>query len=93
MQASARRANSYERGVLDLVEAVLLQDRVGASFPGMVVQRGRRAQHPGGCMIADPAVEAPVAVGRAPRCRWAATSTVRLSEADPTARRVRFTLV
>ncbi len=92
MQASARRANAYERGVLDLVEAVLLQDRVGESFPGMVVQRGRKAGHHGRVMIKDPAIEAPVVSAEGTALPLGRDVTVRLSEADPAERRVRFTL-
>ena len=37
MQESSQRANRYERMVLDLVEAGLLQHRVGESFAAVVV--------------------------------------------------------
>ena len=55
LQASASRAHSYERSVLDLVEAGVLRDRVGEEFDGVVVDiddegpapRGRGPPRPG----------------------------------------------
>ena len=37
MRESTRRANAYERAVLDLVEAAVLRDRVGEDFAAMLV--------------------------------------------------------
>ena len=65
MRESSRRANAYERAVLDLVEAALLRDRVGEEFAAMVVDVDDRKPERGDVVVRDPAVEAPV-VGRAP---------------------------
>jgi exoribonuclease R len=92
MRDSTRRANTYERGVLDLVEAVLLQHRVGESFGGMVVSRGRKKPHQGKVMIDDPAVEAPLESRDDRPLPLGAEVAVRLETADPSTRQVRFTL-
>ncbi|HWJ86091.1 MAG TPA: RNB domain-containing ribonuclease, partial [Cellulomonas sp.] len=86
MAGGDRRASAYERGCLDLVEAVLLRDRVGESFDGVVVDvnDGGRA---GVVQLADPVVRARVDGTELPlgqRVR------VRLTEADVARRRVRF---
>lgn len=56
MASSGRRASAYERGVLDLAEALVLRDRVGEVFTGVVTD-----VHPKNgqatVQIADPAVE------------------------------------
>jgi exoribonuclease R len=79
MQAADRRAGSLERAVVDLVEAVVLEPCVGRTYDAVVVDDGR-------VQIADPAVVAPCdgdpPVGERIR--------VRLAEADPDSRRVRF---
>jgi exoribonuclease R len=79
MHAADRRAGSLERAVVDLVEAVVLEPCVGRIYDAVVVDRGR-------VQIADPAVQAPCdgdpPVGERIR--------VRLAEADPDSRRVRF---
>lgn len=90
MQRSNRKANAYERAVLDLVEAATLQGRLGERFPGVVV--GAQAEDPrtGEAMVRDPAVaarvtaEEPLPVGQ--------DVDLVLAEADVDARRVRFTL-
>ena len=59
MAESDQRAKRFERGILDLVEALELSGRVGDSFTGVVVEvdgDGRR----GRITVADPAVEAEV---------------------------------
>lgn len=92
MRDSTRRANTYERGVLDLVESVLLQDRVGESFSGMVVSRSRKKPHEGKVLVTEPAVEAPLE-GRQDRpLPLGEEVVVRLEAADPAKRQVRFTL-
>lgn len=56
MAASGRSARAYENGVIDLTEALVLSDRVGSIFTGVVTD-----VHPktgiGTVQIADPAVE------------------------------------
>lgn len=90
MQASTRRANTYERAVLDLVEAAVLRDRVGSEFAGMVVQVNEKDPRQGEVMVTDPAVEGrlrddePLPLGTDVR--------VRLTEADVEKRTVAFAL-
>ena len=59
MEDSARRAGKYERGIVDLVEAMVLAPHIGQSFTGVLidVDPDRRA---GRLQVPDPAVEARV---------------------------------
>jgi exoribonuclease R len=91
MRESARRANTYEREVLDLVEAVVLRPRVGQSFAGMVVATSGKDPAQGEVMVADPAVEARLDSGDGSPLPLGQDVRVRLTEADPARRRVRFT--
>jgi exoribonuclease R len=84
MGRTDRVANTAERAAVDLVEAILLQDRVGEEFGAAVVDAdGERG---GTIALDDPPVRA--------RCRGPLTLgsrvRVRLVEADPVARKVRF---
>ena len=90
MRESTRRANAYERGVLDLVEAAVLRDRVGEDFAAMLVDVDDRKPTRGDVVLRDPAVEASV-VGEAP-LPLGTDVVVRLTEADPVRRRVEFAL-
>ena len=90
MQTSAQRANRYERMVLDLVEAGLLQHRVGESFAAVVVEVNPRDPTRGIVTVADPAVEAPVV--SATDIPLGTEVRVRLTTADLTQRKVEFTL-
>lgn len=68
MAETGRRANAYARGGIDLVEAVVLEARVGTSFPGVVVEGPRRRSVPpeqwrGEVVVRDPAVRAAVRPG------------------------------
>jgi exoribonuclease R len=84
MADADRRANELERACVDLIEAWLLAGREGSVYDAVVVESG--AEH-GTVVLADPAVRAPCDGGGLPlgeRLR------VRLTEADPAARRVRF---
>ncbi|MGL5810853.1 MAG: RNB domain-containing ribonuclease [Nocardioides sp.] len=89
MREGTRKANSYERAIVDLVEAGLLADRVGEIFHGVVRSVDDRDDRRGVVMIADPAVAArltsdrPLPVGE--------SLEVRLSEADLATRTVSFT--
>jgi exoribonuclease R len=83
MRRTARTANAADRAAVDLVEAVLLEHRVGEEFEAAVLDvEGRR----GTIALDDPAVRArcdgPLALGTRTR--------VRLVEADPATRKVRF---
>jgi exoribonuclease R len=59
MEDSARRASKYERGIVDLVEAMVLAPHIGQSFKGVLidVDPDRKA---GRLQLPDPAVEARV---------------------------------
>jgi len=60
MASSGRRAGSYERGVLDLVEAGLLSSRVGQLIEAVVVEVSEKDPHLGEVLVRDLGVEAPV---------------------------------
>lgn len=87
MAATTGRARSAERAAVDHLEAVLLAPLLGQGFDGVVtdVREGRAT-----VQIADPAVVAPLhGDGIEPGTRV----RVRLTEADPAGRAVRFALV
>jgi exoribonuclease R len=90
MQESGRRAHQYEAAVLDLVEAGVLQPRVGETFAGVIVDIDPKDDHKGTVTIQDPAVEARVTDG-AP-LPLGTDVTVTLSEADVASRSVAFRL-
>ena len=81
MRAADRRASALERAAVDLVEAAVLERRVGESFDAVVVDEGRVA-------LLDPAVrgrcDGDPPVGQRVR--------VRLTTADVATRTVRFTI-
>ncbi len=90
LRESAQRANRYESAVLNLVEAALLQHRVGETFPGVVVEVDHDDHSRGTVTVQDPAVEARVTgSGDLP---LGDDVTVTLSTADPATRAVGFTL-
>lgn len=88
MQRSGQKASAYERGVLDLVEAGVLHDRVGEVMDSVVVDVDERRPERGRIVVPGPAVEArvegerPLPLGQDLR--------VRLVEADVAQRRVLF---
>lgn len=82
MAAGDRRAGKVERGVVDLVEALLLQGREGETFEAVVIDEGLLA-------LRDPAVRARIDEAACPEP--GSEITVRLAHADPAARRVEFT--
>jgi exoribonuclease R len=90
MQESQQRASRYERMVLDLVEAGLLQHRVGESFDAVVVDVNEKDHTRGVVTVADPAVEAPVV--SASEVPLGVDVRVRLTTADVERRKVEFTL-
>jgi exoribonuclease R len=92
MAEADRRAKHYERQVIDLIEAVLLAPRVGEAFTGAIVEinGGHGNGHEGVVMLRDPAIEARV---KAPApLPLGQDVAVRLVEADPVRRLVRFEL-
>lgn len=90
MQDSDRRAHAYEHAVLDLVEALTLQQRVGEQFEGVVLEAEHDDERRGTVMLHDPAVEAKV--GSASPLPVGEDVRVTLVEADPATRAVRFEL-
>jgi len=81
MAAGARSAGAVERACVDLVEALVLAPHVGERFPGTIIDRHE-------VQLAEPAVRA--------RCDGDVEPgqelVVRLVEADPVRRHVRFAL-
>lgn len=59
MSQSDRRAKAYERGIVDLTEALVLSGRVGQLFTGTVVDTDPK-RNKGRFVIKEPAVEASV---------------------------------
>ncbi|WP_370248234.1 RNB domain-containing ribonuclease [Nocardioides sp.] len=91
MQESGRRAAVYERAVVDLVEAVLLADRVGEEFDGAVVAVDPERPTRGTLILRDLGVEAPLRSETA--LPLGQQVRARLTTADPATRTVRFTPV
>ncbi len=85
MAASDRRTRAVERAVVDATEAHLLRDRVGEVFEAVVVEA---EDSRGTVVLPEPAIRG--------RCAGALTAgtrvRVRLVEADPGRRSVRFEL-
>ena len=86
MAASSRRAKAWERGVVDLAEALVLRSHVGEVFDAVLTDVNPRTGL-GTFQIADPAVEARLpAEGRKP----GTTLRVRVDEVDLRDGEVRF---
>lgn len=85
MNDSDRRAKAYDRGITDLVEALVLQPMVGRCFDGVIIDHadGR----PAVVSIQNPAVEAPVT---GPGLDLGAQVRVRLESVDLVAGKVVF---
>jgi len=83
MREGDRRAAAVEHGVVDLVEAIVLSERVGERFAGTVIDE-RLVQ------LAEPAVRAPVE-GDCPEP--GVEVEVELLAADPGTRSVRFDVI
>lgn len=88
MDESGTRARKYERGIVDLMEALVLEPRIGQAFPAVVVEVGRDGSS-GTVVISEPAIEARVEG----QVELGASVTVRLIEADPERGEVKFRLV
>ena len=80
MTAGASRAGRVERGVVDLVEAAILEGREGERFDAVVIEDGV-------VQLRDPAVRGRLADGGPPPGREV---SVRLEKADPATRTVLF---
>jgi exoribonuclease R len=90
MRASGQRANQYEKAILNLVEAQVLRDSVGQSFDGVVVAVNDDDARRGDVVVQQPAIEASVIGAR--ELPLGTNVTVRLAQADPRTRTVRFEL-
>lgn len=90
LQDSARRAGSYERAVLDLIEAAVLADRVGKEFDGVVTSVRDDELTTGVVVLAEVGVEAPVTSEQP--LPLGEDITVTLATADLATRKVAFTL-
>jgi exoribonuclease R len=91
MKEGGRRAAQYESAVLNLVEAGVLQHRVGETFEGVVTDVEEKDETRGTVIVQDPAVEARVtSTGPLP---LGTDVDVRLTNADVESRTVVFELV
>lgn len=90
LQDSARRAGSYERAVLDLIEAAVLADRVGEEFAGVVTSVREDDPGRGVVLLAEVGVEAPVTSSAPLPLGEEVRAT--LASADLAARKVAFTV-
>jgi exoribonuclease R len=84
MAAADHRAHALERAGVDLAEALVLAPRVGEEVDATIVEA---EDGKGTVQLQDPAVRAPV---RGTHLPVGDVVRVRLTEADPTTRRVRF---
>ncbi|WP_426246741.1 RNB domain-containing ribonuclease [Nocardioides sp. LHG3406-4] len=90
MRESGRRANQYENAIINLAEAHVLADRVGETFPGVVIELDEKDDKRGDVTVQDPAVEAPVTSSA--RLPLGEDVQVTLAKADVRTRSVAFTL-
>ena len=90
MHAADRRSSTYEKAILDLVEAGVLAPQVGQRFDAVVVDVNLKEPTRGSATIQAPAVEAAVTGTRPLPLGEAVTLT--LTRADVATRSVAFTL-
>jgi exoribonuclease R len=90
MQASGQRANQYENAILNLVEAEVLRNAVGQTFDGVVVAVDPEDPRKGDVVVQQPAIEASVSGDH--ELPLGTNVSVRLTQADPATRTVRFEL-
>jgi exoribonuclease R len=91
MGASDRLAHTFDRAVLDLVEAGVLSTRVGETFEGVVTDVDDREPTRGIVVLRDPAVEAKVS-GPSASLLLGHQVRVTLAQADLARRTVSFHL-
>jgi exoribonuclease R len=89
MMAAERRAKSYEKAIINLLEVYLLADRVGQTFMGTVIDVDR-GKNRGTLMITEPAIEAQL---MGDRLRLGQEVLARLTSADYAAGAVVFEVV
>ncbi|WLQ43383.1 RNB domain-containing ribonuclease [Streptomyces laculatispora] len=89
MADGTRRANTVERECVDLVEAALLKDRIGAVFDAYVVDVKEQDPTTGTIHIEDPAIVGRIEGGAA-KLPLGERLRVRLTQADPGSAKVLF---
>ncbi|MEV0782544.1 RNB domain-containing ribonuclease [Streptomyces sp. NPDC050423] len=89
MADGTRRANTVERECVDLVEAALLKDRIGAVFDAYVVDVKEQEPTTGTIHIDDPAIVGRIEGGTT-RLPLGERLRVRLTQADPGSAKVLF---
>ena len=89
MQSSNRKASAYERGIVNMVETLMLSPHVGQEFTGTVVEVDETGEK-GRFIIRNPAVEASIKGTDLPLGQ---EIRVRLVEADTANAQSRFELV
>ena len=90
LAGSSRRANQYERAVVDLVEAGTLSDRVGETFDGVLVEVSEKDPTRGVVTLHEDGIEGPVTSSSA--LQLGSEVTVTLDSASVAERKVAFTL-
>jgi exoribonuclease R len=90
MRTSDRIAGEFEHATIDLLEAMVLVGRVGDHFPAIVTSLEDGDARTGNVMIDAPAIETRVHAGR--DLPLGQRVGVRLAEADPARRSIRFEL-
>jgi exoribonuclease R len=91
MERTDARAAAVERASLDLVESVLLRNRVGETFRAVVLDNSESGVS---MQLMDPPVVARLSRGAARKGAVAGTTvTVRLAEVDVAKRQLSFRLV
>lgn len=89
MADGTRRANTVERECVDLVEAALLKDRIGAVFDAYVVDVKEQEPSTGTVHIDDPAIVGRIEGGTT-KLPLGERLRVRLTQADPGSAKVLF---
>ena len=89
LEASAHRSHSYERALMDLIEAGILADRVGQSFDGTVTSVDDKEPTHGVLMVSEVGVEATITGSSLPLGQ---DVKARLAVADIEQRKVEFQL-
>ncbi|MGH3471757.1 MAG: RNB domain-containing ribonuclease [Nocardioidaceae bacterium] len=91
MEESDQRAHQFDSAVVSLVEAGVLESRVGQPFSGVITETDEKEPTKGSVMLRDPAVEATVSSTAGP-LPLGEEVRVTLVEADRAKRLVRFEL-
>ncbi len=90
LEESARRAGSYERAMLDVIEAGLLAGHVGEEFAGVITSVREDDKRRGVVVLSEIGVEAPISGDR--DLPLGTDVRVRLETADLATRKVAFHL-